>query len=135
MPENIETTTPSTPINTPDTPSPLLDLVYVSEIERSQEERVESFCAVLRDTAKLGKIGHAITLFEFEVDGKARVGFIANHEMQDLMGKTGMLRAEEMCWLQLALLANIGLPKMPVGAAEGLAWCRENIWKNESEAK
>jgi len=111
-----------------------LDLVYVSEIERSQDERVESFCTVLRDMSKLSKIGHAITLFECETDGKARVGFIVNTELAEVRGKTGLLRAEELCWLLLGILGRSGMPKMPVGAAEGLEWCRENLWK-ESETK
>lgn len=103
------------------------DLVYVSEITRSQDERIESFCAVLRDQSRNHKIGHGIMIFETEVDGKARLMYTTNTELQELKGKTGLWRAEELVLLAARLIEHSGIPKLDVGYEAGLEYSRK-IW-------
>lgn len=101
------------------------DLLYVSEIARSQEERVESFCKVFRDYAANFKIGHSILIYEIEIDGKARIGSIMNTELQELVGKSGLLRAEELVTIEQQLIIQHGVPPLEIGMEAGLAESRK----------
>lgn len=104
------------------------DLVYVSDIARPQQERVESLINVLRDTSAAHSIGHMILIYETEVDGKARLGSIMGQELYELVGKTGLTRAEELVETQRQLIIQFGVEKLDIGYEAGLKWSRE-FWE------
>ena|ERR1051325_10866053 len=110
-------------------PLTINDLIYVSEIERNQEERIESLIQLLRDNSRNHKIGHVVLFCEIEVDGKPRIGRITNGELGDLVGKSGWLRAEELATIGMLLLKQHGNPKIEIGYEEGLKWSRE-CWRS-----
>lgn len=123
---------------TPETPVPELipelkpeDIYYVSDIVRSQQERVESLKQLIDDFAAHHRIGHTCLVFETEFDGVPRLGLIVNTELQELVGKSGSLRVEELLVLALMSLANSGLPKMEAGYEAGYQNLKERIAAEE----
>ncbi len=97
-----------------------IDLISIAEIERSQQERIDSFVSALRDISARFKLGHAILIYEIEIDGKARLGSLCNTELQDLSGLSGDLRAIELLGLGLMQFMQFGCPKLAIGCEAGL---------------
>lgn len=110
-----------------------MDLIGVAEIERSQVERVESFISVLREASARYKIGHAILVYEIEVDGAPKLGMLSNTELRDLHGKTGGLRVVELLMLAVSQFIHYGMPPLAIGMDPGLEAMRAAQTKHDLE--
>lgn len=107
--------------------------VYVSDIARPQQERVESFIKVLRDVSEKFKIGHMFLVYELErkSDGWKKLGMLHTQELQNAVGRTGMFRVEELLAIAWQLILHNGLPELEIG----LEAAEEQARRSEKEAE